>query len=124
MLKPVGSYPLMFRAVAVQVAATVVAAVFAGALGGGMAALSAAAGGACCVLPNAWFAARLWRELGRPGGAQATAVLVGEMFKIALTIAMMVAFAILMRGMNWWAFLAAFVLALKSSLVLLMARVR
>lgn len=124
MLKPSGSYPLMFQAVVLQALVTMLVVLVAAVSRGGLAALSAAAGGACCVLPNAWFAVRLWRELGKAGGAQPATALVGEMFKIAMTIAMMVASAVLIHGMNWWAFLAAFVLALKSSLLLLMVKVR
>jgi ATP synthase protein I len=123
-VKRTGSYPLLVRVIAVQALAAAVVVVVAGIVGGARSATSAAAGGACCVVPNAWFALRLWREARQQGGAKATAVLVGEFVKIAMTVAMMVATASLMRNLNWWAFLGAFVVALKSSVVMLMMRQR
>ena len=123
-VRPLGAYPLMFRVVMLQAGATGAAMLVALALGGWWALLSALAGGICSVGPNAWFALRLWRSLGRAGGVNPASVLAGEFVKIAMSISLLVACAVLIKTLNWWAFLAAFVLALKSPLLLLMTRMR
>jgi ATP synthase protein I len=123
-VKRTGSYPLLLKVVSVQALAATFVVVVAGMAGGVRSAMSAAAGGACCVVPNAWLALRLWRESRQQGGAQATAVLAGEFIKVTMTVAMMVATASLMRNLNWWAFVGAIVVALKSSVVMLMMQQR
>lgn len=109
----------MLRIVLMQLAATVVTAIIAGMIGGMDALYSALLGGMCCVLPNGFFAWRLFASAGRPGGASPMTFFIGEFIKIAMTIALLGAVVWLYRDLNWLALLAAFIVALKSYLILL-----
>ena len=114
------TFALMFRVLRWQLVSAVTVVAVLALTGHGWAAVSAAAGGACCVLPNAWFALRLRLNAKAAGGASPAVVLTGEVQKIAVTIVLLIACAMLMKGLNWWAFLAAFVLALKVPLIVVM----
>jgi ATP synthase protein I len=109
----------MQRIVLLQLAATVVTALIAGMLGGLPALYSALLGGLCCVVPNGLFAWRLFVGAHRPGPVNPMAFFIGELIKIALTIALLGAVAWLYRDLNWLALLAAFIVALKSYIILL-----
>jgi len=106
----------MFRIVVLQVAAMFVVALLAGVIGGVHAAISAALGALACALPNAVFAWRLLIETkkAQPGPH---AFFVGELVKLALTLAMLFAIARYYHELNWLAMLAGFVVALKSYFV-------
>lgn len=109
----------MFRVVLLQLATTVIASVIAGLLGGVHALLSALLGGLCCVVPNGLFALRLFASAQKPGAANPMTFFIGEFVKIALTIALLGAVAWLYRDLNWLALIAAFIVALKSYIILL-----
>lgn len=109
----------MRRIVLMQLAATVVTAIIAGLIGGVDALYSALLGGMCCVLPNGFFAWRLFMSARKPGGASPMTFFIGEFIKIAMTIALLAAIVWLYRDLNWLALLAAFIVALKSYLILL-----
>ncbi len=109
----------MQRIVLLQLAATVVTAIIAGLLGGMAALYSALLGGLCCVLPNGLFAWRLFVSAHKPGGANPITFFIGEFIKIALTVALLGAVVWLYRDLNWLALLAAFIVALKSYIILL-----
>lgn len=109
----------MLRIVLLQLAATVVAAVIAGLLGGMTGFYSALLGGLCCVVPNGLFAWRLFVSVHKPGGANPVTFFIGELIKIAMTIALLGAVAWLYRDLNWLALIAAFIVALKSYIILL-----
>lgn len=111
---------LMFRAVLLQVAATLVVAVIAGILAGKHGAVSAALGGAAIVLPNSLFALRLFAESRKPGGASPAAFFVGEFMKIAATIALLAVAASFYRDMHWLALIAGLVVAVKANLFALL----
>ena len=113
---------LMFRAVLLQVAATLVVAVIAGILAGKHGAVSAALGGAAIVLPNSLFALRLFAESRKPGGASPAAFFIGEFMKVAATIALLAAAASLYRDMHWLALIAGLVVALKANLLALLSK--
>lgn len=108
----------MLRLVLIQLATTLVAAVVAGLIGGFNAFLSALLGGLCCVVPNALFALRLLIG-ARTGTANPMTFMFGEFVKIALTVALLGAVAWLYRDLNWLALIAAFIIALKSYIILL-----
>lgn len=107
----------MFRAVILQIGATLVAAVIAGLVAGPHGAVSAALGGAACFLPNLLFALRLWVASKKPGGASPAAFFVGEFIKIAATVALLAMAAILYRDLQWLALLAGLIVALKANLL-------
>ena len=109
----------MLRVVLLQLATTVVAACVAGLLGGITAFLSALLGGICCVVPNGLFALRLFANARGTGGANPMSFFIGEFIKIALTVALLGAAAWLYRDLNWLAMIAAFIVALKSYIILL-----
>src|SRR6476646_906116 len=109
----------MLRVVLLQLATTIVARVIAGLLGGTSALLSALLGGLCCVIPNGWFALRLFANAQKPGGANPMSFFIGEFIKIALTVALLGAVAWLYHDLNWLALIAAFIVALKSYIILL-----
>lgn len=113
---------LMFRAVLLQIAATLLVAIIAGLWAGWNAAVSAALGGAAIVLPNSLFALRLFVQSRKPGGASAAAFFVGEFMKVAATIALLAAAANLYREMHWLALIAGLVAALKANLLALLSK--
>ena len=109
----------MLRVVLLQLATTVVAACIAGLLGGTPAFVSALLGGLCCVVPNGLCALRLFANTHSSGGANPMSFFIGEFIKIALTVALLGAAAWLYRDLNWLAMIAAFIVALKSYIILL-----
>jgi len=113
---------LMFRAVLLQVAATLVVAVIAGLLAGKHGAVSAALGGAVVVLPNALFALRLFAESRKPDGPSPAGFFVGEFMKVAATIALLALAANLYQEMRWLALIAGLVVALKANLLALLSK--
>ncbi|MQR01045.1 ATP synthase subunit I [Glaciimonas soli] len=112
----------MLRIVFWQFVVTVVVAVVAGLLGGTPGFLSALFGGVCCAVPNGLFAARLYFSARKPGGANPMSFFIGEFVKIATTVALMGAVVWLYHDINWLAFIAAFIVVLKSYLILLFRR--
>lgn len=109
----------MLRLVLLQLVTTVIVSGIAGLLGGIHALLSALLGGLCCVVPNGLFALRLFASTQKPGAANPMTFFIGEFIKIALTLAMLFAVAWLYRDLNWLALIAAFIVALKSYIILL-----
>jgi len=109
----------MLRVVFLQFATTVIAGLIAGMLGGWHALVSALLGGLCCVVPNGLFALRLFISAQKPGDVNPMTFFIGEFIKIALTIALLGAVAWLYRDLNWLALIAAFIVALKSYIILL-----
>jgi len=109
----------MLRLVLTQLATTLFAAIVAGLIGGKHALLSAALGGLCCVVPNALFALRLHIGVKRPGTLSPMSFFFGEFTKIALTVALLAAVVLWYRELNWLALIAAFIVALKSYIILL-----
>src|SRR3954465_11334875 len=71
----------MLRIVSLQLIATVVAGVIAALLGGWPAMFSAIFGGLCCVVPNGIFAARLFLDTKKPGGANPISFFIWEFIK-------------------------------------------
>jgi ATP synthase protein I len=109
----------MLRLVLLQLAMTAVIGVIAGLIGGMPALFSAILGGLCCVLPNSLFALRLFASVSKPEGANPMTFMIGEFVKIALTVALLFAVAMLYQDLNWLALLAGFIVALKSYIILL-----
>ena len=109
----------MARIVLLQFAAAFIVALAVFLLSNFSAGLSALLGGLSCALPNAFFAFRLYASTKKPGGANPMSFFIGEFIKIALTLALMGAVVMFYPGLNWLAFLAAFILVMKSYLILL-----
>ena len=80
----------MFRAILWQVAATLIAAVLASLIAGMSGVVSAAMGGAVCILPNFLFALRLKLVAVRTGASYPVNFFIGEFVKIAATVGLLV----------------------------------
>ena len=111
----------MFRAVFHQSVATLLAAGLAGILAGWQGALSAALGGAAIVIPNLMFALSLWAA-AKSGRASVARFFVGEMIKVAATLALLAIVAGAYRELNWLALLAGLFLALKANLFVILIK--
>lgn len=109
----------MARVVLLQIVAALVSALIAAAAASPSAGVSALLGGLCCAIPNALFAARLYFNAKKPGGATPVGFFIGEFIKIASTIALMGAVVWLYHDVNWLAFVVTFIVVLKSYFILL-----
>jgi ATP synthase protein I len=109
----------MLRLILIQLAATLVTATLAGLIAGVPAFISAMLGGLCCVVPNGLFALRLFAGAQRPGTLSPMTFFFGEFTKIAMTVALLALAVWWYRDLNWLALLAAFIVALKSYIILL-----
>ena len=106
----------MFKAVTLQIGATILAALIAGAFLGLRGALSAALGGAACVLPNLLFALRLHFVSKRPAASYPLAFFVGEFLKIASTVGLLATVQLVYPDVHWLALFGGLVVALKANL--------
>ena len=106
----------MFKAVFLQIGATILATLIAGAITGVRGALSAALGGAACVLPNLLFALRLHFVSKRPAASYPLAFFVGEFLKIASTVGLLATVQLVYPDVHWLALFLGFVVALKANL--------
>lgn len=109
----------MLRLILTQLATTLAAAVAAATFGGVHAFYSALLGGLCCVVPNGLFALRLYVSARRPGTLNPMTFFFGEFTKIAMTVALLALVVWWYRELNWLALIAAFIVALKSYIILL-----
>ena len=109
----------MVRIVMLQIAAAFLIAIIAALMSTYAAGISALLGGLCCALPNALFALRLYASTFKPGGANPATFFIGEFTKIILTIASLAAVVWMYPGVHWLAFLAGFIVVLKSYFILL-----
>ena len=111
----------MFRAVFHQSLATLLVAGMAGILAGWHGAVSAGLGGAAVAIPNLMFALSLWAAAtsGRPSVAR---FFVGELIKVAATLALLAIVAGAYRELNWLALLAGLFLALKANLIVILMK--
>jgi len=101
----------MFRAVFLQFAATVAAAVVAGLVVGTRGAVSAAIGGAVCVIPNLLFALHLKFLKFRRRASFTSAFLLGEFVKLAMTFSLLIGVVKYYPDLHWPSLLIGLVLA-------------
>lgn len=111
----------MFRAVLHQSIATLLVAGLAWILAGRHGAVSAGLGGVAIVIPNLLFALSLWAA-ARSGRASVAGFFVGELIKVAATLALLVIVAGAYRDLNWLALLAGLVVALKANLLVILIK--
>ena len=102
-----------------QFCAAFVVAIIAALISSSAAGISALLGGLCCALPNGLFALRLHASTFKPEGASPVTFFIGEFTKILLTIALLAAVVWMYHGVHWLAFLAGFIVVLKSYFILL-----
>jgi ATP synthase protein I len=95
----------MLRLLLTQLATTLAAAALAGLIAG----------------PHAFFSAMFRLHIGalKPGALSPMTFFIGEFIKIAMTVALLAAVAWWYRDLNWLALIAAFIIALKSYIILL-----
>lgn len=111
-------FKMVFLQLGATIAATAIAAVFFGLRGG----VSAALGGLACVLPNAFFALRLHLAAKRPGGANVMVFFVGEFFKIASIVGLLLLVGRLYEDVHWGGIFIGLILALKANLFAFMVK--
>lgn len=112
----------MFRAVIHQSVATLIVAWLAWFWAGQHGAVSAGLGGAAVVIPNLLFALSLWAA-ARSGRASVAGFFVGELIKVAATLALLVIVAGVYRDLHWLALLAGLIVALKVNLFVILIKV-
>lgn len=106
----------MFRAILLQVGAAIITAVAAGLLVGVRGSISAALGGAVCVLPNLVFALRLRLVANRPRASFSANFLLGELVKMFVTVALLIVVARVYADVHWPSLLLGLALALQAML--------
>jgi ATP synthase protein I len=111
----------MFRAVFHQGVATLVAVGLAWFWVGQHGAVSAGLGGAAIVIPNLFFALSLWAA-AKSGRASVGRFFVGELIKVAATLALLVIVAGAYRDVHWLALLAGMFVALKANLFVILIK--
>lgn len=109
----------MLRLILAQLVVTLILAIIAALIGGQHAGISALLGGVCCVVPNGLFAMRLYFGALRPGTLNPMTFFIGEFIKIAMTVGMLALVVWWYRDLNWLALIVAFIVALKSYIILL-----
>ncbi len=112
----------MFKAVFLQLGATILATLIAGLIIGSRGALSAALGGAACVLPNLLFVLRLAGGERRPAAAYPVVFFVGEIIKIAATVGLLATVRLVYPDVHWLALFCGLVVALKANLFALLVK--
>lgn len=109
----------MLRLILAQLATTLAGATVALLMAGWHAGVSALLGGLCCVVPNGLFALRLYVGALQPGALNPMTFFFGEFIKIAMTVGLLALVVWWYRDLNWLALIAAFIVALKSYIILL-----
>lgn len=108
----------MYRIIALQIFMTALVALVSSAVSGWAGAVSAFLGGAVCFLPNALFAVRISLASRKPhagGGAQT--FFVGELVKLSLTLALLVAVARNVDNVVWPVLIISMIACVKSYLL-------
>lgn len=82
-------------------------------------AVSAALGGAVCVLPNFLFALRLSMAARRQGASRTINFFLGEIIKVALTAGSLIFVVRMYPGLHWPSLLIGMGLALQAGLLAL-----
>jgi ATP synthase protein I len=111
----------MLKAVFLQACITLATAFLAAVFLGWQGFISAGLGGVAVLLPNALFALKLHFQAKRAGSFP-MAFLVGEVFKIAATVGLMVLVWYSVENVHWLAFFVGLVLALKANLFALLLK--
>ena len=104
----------MFRAILLQVVATLLAAAVFAVMAGARAAESALLGGAACVVAKFMCALRLYALSKKPGASYAANFFLGEFVKVAATIALLVLIVKTYADLHWPAMLIGLGLALQA----------
>jgi len=112
----------MYKAVGIQLIATLIAAGISAALFGVEGGYSALAGGLAVALPNAFFAFRLAAQRSRDPAAYPAAFFVGEFIKVAATVGLLALAATQINGLHWGALIIGMVLALQANLFAFLVR--
>ncbi len=102
---------IMFRSVFLQIAVTITVSVVAGLVVGTRGGVSAAMGGAVCVLPNLLFAVHLKFSKLRPRASFASSFLLGEIVKLVMTFLLLIGVVRYYPDLHWPSLLIGLVLA-------------
>lgn len=109
----------MLPVVLTQLVATVICSAIAGLIAGLPGFYSALLGGLCCVVPNGLFALRLYIAAQLSKSVSPNVFFVGEFVKLGVTAAALWAVVHFYHDVNVLALVAAFIVVLKSYIILL-----
>jgi len=104
----------MFKAILLQLGATIIATLAAGWIVGTRGAISAMLGGAVCTLPNLLFALRLKSVASCPGASYPANFFLGEFVKIVATVGLLVFVVKEYADLHWPSMLIGLGLALQA----------
>ena len=105
----------MIKTVFLQIFAAAIATALSGVLFGVPGAISAALGGAACIIPAALFVFRLQVVTSRPGASFVAAFLVGELIKIVLGTGLLALIPLLFHGVHWGAVIIGLIVTLQAN---------
>ncbi len=106
----------MLKVIVLQIGVTVITAIASGMLAGAKGALSAAAGGVACIIPNLLFALRLQIVMHKAAPSYVAEFFVGEFLKVASTVGLLLLAVNLIDNVQWLALLVGVIAALKANL--------
>jgi ATP synthase protein I len=112
----------MFKTVLLQIIAALIGSLLGGLLFGMRGFVSAALGGAACVLPSCLFALRLYAVTKRPGASYAAAFFVGELVKLALCIGLLAAVRQIYPDVHWGAVMIGLIVTLQANFLAFLVR--
>ena len=104
----------MFRAILLQIASTIIVTLLLGWYVGTPGAISAALGGAVCIVPNFLFALRLKGVATRPGASYPANFFLGEFVKIIATVGLLIFVVKKYPDLHWPSLLIGMGLALQA----------
>ncbi|MEC5398246.1 ATP synthase subunit I [Uliginosibacterium sp. H1] len=105
----------MYKVVRLQSALALLGVLLGAAFFGLRGALSAAIGGAACVIPSLLFAWRLSRAAGQPGASRVGTFVAGELLKLVLVVGILIAAGRLYPGTHWGAVVLGLALTLQAN---------
>ncbi len=112
----------IFKTVILQVFAALMGSLLGGLLFGMRGFVSAALGGAACVIPSCLFALKLYAVTKRSGASYATAFFVGELVKLVLCIGLLAAVKQIYPDVHWGAVLIGLIVTLQANFLAFLVR--
>jgi len=112
----------MYKAVALQIVCALLGVACGAAAYGSVGALSAAAAGVACVIPNALFVRFLQRSVSCRNELQGLLFFLGEFAKIILVVLILLIIAWLFPGVNWGAVVIGLIVTLQANFLVFLVK--